>query len=45
LDSTANGPRVLVRDLNTGSEVYLDLLELESLTRHRPDFAALVRPD
>jgi hypothetical protein len=42
---TESGPRMRIRDLATGAEVYLDPLELESLTRwkHR-DFAPLVDP-
>lgn len=31
LDRTANGPRVAIRDLKSGSDGYLDPLELESL--------------
>jgi hypothetical protein len=33
LDRTANGPRLLVTDLETGREIRLDPLELEGLTR------------
>ncbi len=32
-DDTANGSRLLIRDVQTGREVYLDPLELEALTR------------
>jgi hypothetical protein len=45
LDETANGPRLLVRDLETGQQVHLDALEVESLTRMtHDDFAERVRP-
>jgi hypothetical protein len=45
LDETANGPRLLVRDLETGRQVHLDALEVESLTRmSHDDFAERVRP-
>jgi hypothetical protein len=45
LDETANGPRLLVRDLETGRQVHLDALEMESLTRmNHDDFAERVRP-
>jgi hypothetical protein len=45
LDETANGPRLLVRDLETGRQVHLDALEVESLTRMTPDdFAERIRP-
>jgi hypothetical protein len=45
LDETANGPRLLVRDLETGREALLDALEVESLTRmDHDDFADRVRP-
>lgn len=44
-DYSANGPRLLVRDLNNGVEIYLDLLEVESLTRMAGVFAEYVRPD
>ena len=37
LDETANGPRLLVRDLETGRQVHLDALEVESLTRMNHD--------
>jgi hypothetical protein len=35
-DNSANGPRLLIRDLQTGREIYLDPLELAALawTRH-----------
>ena len=32
-DEGANGPRLIIRDLHTGREVYLDPLELEAITR------------
>jgi hypothetical protein len=32
---TASGPRLLLRDLNSGSEIFLDPIELEGLTRLR----------
>ena len=32
-DNSANGCRLLIHDLHTGREVYLDPLELEALTR------------
>jgi hypothetical protein len=45
LDETANGPRLLIRDLETGRHVHLDALEVESLTRmDHDDFADRVRP-
>ena len=45
LDETANGPRLLVRDLETARQVHLDALEVESLTRMiHDDFAERVRP-
>lgn len=45
LDETANGPRLLVRDLETGRQVHLDALEVASLTRmSHDDFAERVRP-
>ncbi|QIN79969.1 hypothetical protein GBA65_17200 [Rubrobacter marinus] len=45
-DDSANGPRLLVRDLEDGSEIYLDPLEVESLTRRaHADFAEFVRPE
>ena len=45
LDETANGPRLLVRDLESGRQVHLDALEVESLTRmDHDDFADRVRP-
>jgi len=35
-DDRGNGPRLMIRDLHTGQEIYLDPLELASLawTRH-----------
>lgn len=45
-DESANGPRLLVRDLEDGSEIYLDPLEVESLTRRtHADFTDFVRPE
>jgi hypothetical protein len=45
-DESANGPRLLIRDLEDGSEIYLDILEVESLTRRtHADFADFVRPE
>jgi hypothetical protein len=39
------GPRLRIRDLATGAEVFLDPLELESPTRWKhEDFAPLVDP-
>ncbi|MFI6344399.1 dihydrodiol dehydrogenase [Streptomyces sp. NPDC050560] len=46
LDETASGPRLLVRDLESGRAIHLDALEAESLTRmDHADFADLVRPE
>jgi hypothetical protein len=33
LDTAANGPRVLLEDLETGAQIHLDPLELASLCR------------
>ena len=45
-DEGANGPRLLIRDLHTGKEVYLDPLELEALTRiPHCRYAAWLDPD
>lgn len=45
-DESANGPRLLIRALEDGTEIYLDLLEVESLTRKsHADFTDFVRPD
>lgn len=45
-DDSANGPRLLIRDLEGGDEIYLDILEVESLTRRtHTDFADFVRPE
>lgn len=45
-DDSANGPRLLIRDLEDGKEIYLDLLEVESLTRlTHADFIDFVRPE
>jgi hypothetical protein len=42
---TATGPRLHVRDLSSGNEIFLDPVELEGLTRLRhADFAPLVDP-
>lgn len=42
---TESGARMRIRDLATGAEVYLDPLELESLTRWKhEDFAPLIDP-
>jgi hypothetical protein len=30
-DDSGNGPRLMIRDLHTGQEIYLDPLELASL--------------
>ncbi len=32
-DESANGVRLLIRDMATGNSIYLDPLELEALTR------------
>jgi hypothetical protein len=37
MDSDANGPRLLVRDLETGAQVYLDPLELASFCHATED--------
>jgi hypothetical protein len=51
-DDRGNGPRLMIRDLQSGQEIYLDPLELAALasTRHedlRPllDPGRLERPD
>lgn len=42
---TGTGPRLRILDLSSGAEVYLDPVELESLTRWKhADFAPLVDP-
>jgi hypothetical protein len=42
---TESGPRLHIRDLASGAEVFLDPIELESLTRWKhEDFAPLVDP-
>jgi hypothetical protein len=42
---TDSGARMHIRDLASGAEVYLDPVELESLTRWKhDDFAPLVDP-
>ena len=45
LDTSGNGPRLLVQDLKTGKAIYLDPLELETLAwmRHE-DLAAFLDP-
>ena len=44
-DESANGVRLLIRDMSTGSRIYLDPLELESLTRlDHSFFIPLVAP-
>ena len=44
-DDDGNGPRLLIRDLENGREIHLDLLEVESLTRlTHEDFVALITP-
>ena len=49
-DESANGVRLLIRDLATGNHIYLDPLELEALTRmdhsfFRPGRAGDARED
>ena len=45
-DNSANGCRLLIRDLYTGREVYLDPLELEAVTRiPHNQFAHWLDPD
>lgn len=45
-DDSANGERLLIRDLLTGRKVYLDPLELEALTRApHSQFATWLDPD
>lgn len=42
---TESGPRLRIRALASGAEIFLDPVELESLTRWRhEDFAPLVDP-
>lgn len=44
-DDSANGVRLRIRDLSTGRTIYLDPLELESLTRAKHAvFVPLVDP-
>lgn len=44
-DESANGVRLRIRDLATGRTIYLDPLELESLTRAKHTlFVPLVDP-
>jgi len=44
-DDCGNGPRLMIRDLQTGQEIYLDPLELAALawTRHE-DLLPLLDP-
>ena len=44
-DENGNGPRLLIRDLQTGQEIYLDPLEMAALawTRHE-DLSPLLDP-
>jgi hypothetical protein len=45
-DRTTAGPTLLIRDLEQGTEIRLDALELASLTRlEHEDFARWVRPE
>ena len=45
-DDTANGSRLLIKDLQSGRQVYLDPLELEALTRAPHSvFARWLDPD
>jgi hypothetical protein len=37
VDETGNGPRLLVEDLESGDEVFLDPLELSSFTLATPE--------
>jgi hypothetical protein len=37
LDSDANGPRLLVRDIESGAQIYLDPLELASFCQATED--------
>lgn len=42
---TPSGPRMRIRDMSSGNEVFLDAMELEGLTRARHrDFAPLLDP-
>lgn len=45
VDTTANGPRLMIQDIKTGATTYLDPLELETLAwmRHA-DLAPLLNP-
>ena len=44
-DESANGVRLLIRDMSSGRQIYLDPLELESLTRlDHSFFIPLVAP-
>jgi hypothetical protein len=36
-DDDGNGPRLMIRDLQTGQEIYLDPLELAALASARHD--------
>ena len=45
-DDGSNGPRLMIRDLHTGREVFLDPLELEALTRiPHESYATWLHPD
>jgi len=45
-DDSANGARLLIRDMATGNHIYLDPLELEALTRvDHSFFVPLVGPE
>jgi hypothetical protein len=45
LDTSARGPRLLIEDLKTGSRLYMDPLELESIaTATHEDLAYLLDP-
>jgi hypothetical protein len=45
-DTTTAGPTLLIRDLEHGTEIRLDPLELASLTRlSHEDFTRWVRPE
>lgn len=44
-DESANGVRLLIKDMTTGNHIYLDPLELEALTRlDHEHFVPLVAP-
>ena len=45
LDTSANGPRLMIQDLKTGAATYLDPLELEALAwLQHADLAPLLNP-